>query len=74
MSDTVEKDDFGDLRITNRVVSRFLSDIIKKSKIDELVKSGIHPVTASDLVGEVIDPVEGVGNADPNIWGPVVDQ
>ena len=59
-------------RITPKVVQAFVKNVLLTGKQTQLLQSGVARNVVDSLVGVPIDPVQGIGAADPNIWGPVV--
>ena len=59
-------------RITPKVVQAFVKNALLTRKRAQLLQSGVARDVVDSLVGVPIDPVQGIGAADPNIWGPVV--
>jgi len=59
-------------RITPKVVQAFVNNVLLNRKQALLLQSGVARDVVDSLVGVPIDPVQGIGAADPNIWGPVV--
>ena len=59
-------------RITPKVVQAFVKNVLLTRQQAQLLQSGVARDVVDSLVGVPIDPVKGIGAADPNIWGPVV--
>ena len=53
-------------------IDTLISNAQKTITMQTMIDNGVPKHLAQKAAGDVYDPVHGIGEADPNIWGPEV--